>query len=68
MRLKANHGYFQNINIKVPYMYPEEAIEIEFLKSNFPDDMQRMYYAQVEAMVARCIAGVSPDHHYQVIF
>ena len=65
-RLKGAEGYFQNFNITVPYMYPEEPIEIDFLKSQFPDDMQRMFYAQAEAMVARCIAGIPPDYSYQV--
>jgi hypothetical protein len=65
-RLKGVEGYFQNFNITVPYMYPEEPIEIDFLKSQFPDDMQRMFYAQAEAMVARCIAGIPPDYSYQV--
>lgn len=46
-RLKGQEGYFQNFNITVPYMYPEEALGIEFLKSEFPEDIQRGCYAQV---------------------
>lgn len=65
-RLEGKGGYFQNFNIKVPYMYPEDPLEIIFLKSHFPDDMQRMSYAQAEAMVARCVAGIPPDYSYQV--
>ena len=65
-RLKGSEGYFQNFNVRVPYMYPEEPLELECLKSQFPEDMQRVYFAQAEAMVGRCVAGIPPDHSYQV--
>lgn len=58
-RLRGEEGYFQNFNITVPYMYPEEPLVIDFLKSQFPDDMQRGSYAQVklrsESQAFKCL-------------
>ena len=45
MRLKIGH-YKQAIKLKVPPLYPEEGVLIEFLGSNFPVDIQYMFRCQ----------------------
>ena len=60
MKLKQNK-YFQNIKLKIPQMYPEEGIEIEFTTSSFNNDMIYMFRSQAEEIVRRCEAGISPD-------
>ena len=45
MRLKMGH-YKQAIKLKVPPLYPEEGVHIEFLGSNFPEDIQYMFRCQ----------------------
>ena len=60
MRLSKDN-YRQSIKLKIPPMYPEEGVEIEFLKSNFPTDIQWMFKAQAEEIARRCEAGFSPE-------
>jgi len=60
MRISKDN-YRQSIKLKIPPMYPEEGVEIEFLNSNFPDDIQWMFKAQAEEIIRRCVAGFSPD-------
>ena len=47
LRLKVGN-YHQGIRLKVPPLYPEEGVAIEFLSSNFPKDMQYMFRCQGE--------------------
>jgi hypothetical protein len=56
MRLRVNQ-YSQDIKLKVPPLYPEEGVLIEFGASNFPTDMQYMFRCQAEEVVRRCVAG-----------
>jgi hypothetical protein len=49
LRLKVGN-YHQSIRLKVPPLYPEEGVAIEFLSSNFPKDMQYMFRCQGEWM------------------
>jgi len=60
MRLSKDN-YRQSIKLKVPPMYPEEGVQIEFLNSNFPPDIQWMFKAQAEEIARRCEAGINPD-------
>jgi ubiquitin-protein ligase len=62
LTMKLTQGaYKQNIKLKIPHMYPEEGVEIEFAASNFHPDMQYMFKSQADEIVRRCIAGFSPD-------
>ena len=45
LRLKVGN-YHQGIKLKIPPLYPEEGVTIEFLSSNFPKDMQYMFRCQ----------------------
>jgi hypothetical protein len=47
LRLKVGN-YHQGIRLKVPPLYPEEGVAIEFLSSNFPKDIQYMFRCQGE--------------------
>lgn len=47
LRLKVSN-YHQGIRLKVPPLYPEEGVAIEFLSSNFPKEMQYMFRCQGE--------------------
>lgn len=60
MRL-VKDNYRQSIKLRIPAMYPEEGVQIEFLNSNFPSDIQWMFKAQAEEVARRCEAGISPD-------
>lgn len=71
LRFRLREGeYRQDINIRIPYLYPEEGVEIEFLSSgsNFPTDIQNMYYSQAQEIVRRCVAGFLADHVTDVRF
>ncbi len=54
-------NYRQNIRLKVPYNYPEEGVQIEFLASTYPYEIQNMFKSQAEEIVRRCEAGFSPE-------
>lgn len=62
LQMRLTQGaYKQSIKLKIPPNYPEEGVEIEFLNSNFPYDLQYMYKSQAEEIVRRCEAGFSGD-------
>eukprot|EP01036_Dinobryon_divergens_P025885 gene25885-34477_t len=62
IRMKmTSAGYYQVIKLKVPYLYPEEGVQIEFGASSFPSDIQHMFCAQASEIVRRCVAGHSPE-------
>jgi hypothetical protein len=66
VQLRLSCGaYRQNIKLKVPYNYPEEGVEIEFLTSNLPQDIQYMFKAQAEDIVRKCEAGIPPEQALQ---
>lgn len=54
-------NYRQNMRLKVPYTYPEEGVQIEFVASSYPYDIQNMFKSQAEEIVRRCEAGFSPE-------
>ena len=54
MRLKVGQ-YRQAIKLKIPPLYPEHGIVIEFLGSNFPADMQYMFRCQGTCHVHRTV-------------
>jgi hypothetical protein len=60
LRLQAGQ-YRQVVKIRVPVLYPEEGVKIEFTSSTFPADMQHMFRSQAEAIVCRCVSGFTPD-------
>lgn len=64
LRFRLREGeYKQDINIHIPYLYPEEGVEIEFLPgSNFPSDIQTIYLSQAQEISRRCVAGFLPDY------
>jgi hypothetical protein len=67
LSMRLVHGaYKQNIKLKVPPLYPEEGVELEFCGSNFPSDMQYMFKSQADEIIRRCIAGFSPDQAVSV--
>ena len=47
MRLTVGQ-YRQAIKLKVPPLYPEEEVTIEFITSNYPKDIQYMFKCQGE--------------------
>jgi hypothetical protein len=53
--------YKQNFKLKVPYNYPEEGVQIEFVSSNFPLDVQISFKSQAEELVRRFEAGFTPE-------
>lgn len=62
LQLRLTSGnYRQNIQLRVPAMYPEEGVEIEFQYSNYPTDIQYIFKSQAEEIVRRCLAGYSPE-------
>jgi hypothetical protein len=62
LQMRISTGkYRQNIKLKVPYNYPEVGVQIEFVSSNFPNDIQYMFKSQAEDIVRKCEAGFSPD-------
>ena len=62
LQMRLTQGaYKQSIKLKIPPSYPEDGVEIEFLNSNFPMDLQYMYKSQAEEIVRRCEAGFSGD-------
>lgn len=63
LRLKCNQ-YQQNIKLKVPYNYPVEGVVIEFLKSNFPQDIQIMFKGQVDELVRKFEAGFTAEQAF----
>ncbi len=66
IQLRLSCGqYRQNIKLKVPYNYPEEGVEIEFLTSNLPQEIQYMFKAQADEIVRKCESGVPPDQAVQ---
>lgn len=66
MRLSCGE-YKQNIKLKVPYNYPEEGVEVDFVSSNFPADIQLMFKSQAEEIVRRCEAGFSPEQVLEAV-
>lgn len=54
-------NYRQSMRLKVPYNYPEEGVQIEFLTSSYPYEIQNMFKSQTEEIVRRCEAGFSPE-------
>jgi hypothetical protein len=54
-------NYRQNFRLKVPSSYPEEGVQIEFLSSAYPYEVQNMFKSQAEEIVRRCEAGFSPE-------
>ena len=54
--------YKQNFTLKVPLMYPEEGVSVEFKASNYPLDIQFMFKSQVDELIRRCLAGYSPEN------
>jgi hypothetical protein len=48
MRLKVG-CYRQAIKLKVPPLYPEDGVTVEFLGSNFPPEIQYMFRCQGRA-------------------
>jgi hypothetical protein len=68
LKFRLREGnYRQPFNIRVPYQYPEEGVEIEFLpNSNFPVDIQNMYFSQAQELCRRCVAGIPPDQFGEV--
>ena len=49
--------YRNTFSIKVPLLYPEQGVCVEFKASYFPEDIQRIYKAQADEIVRRCEAG-----------
>jgi hypothetical protein len=68
LRFRLREGnYRQPFNIRIPSLYPEEGVEIEFLpNSNFPVDIQNMYLSQAQELCRRCVAGISPEQFAEV--
>jgi len=64
MRIQTGK-YRQIIKLTVPYNYPEDGVEIEFLTSNFPPEIQHVFKAQSEEIVRRCVSGVPPEQALQ---
>jgi hypothetical protein len=49
LQLRLTEGaYRQTVKLKVPPMYPEEGVQVEFTTSNFPAAMQYMFRSQTE--------------------
>lgn len=63
LRMKCNN-YKQNIKLKVPYNYPVEGVQIEFLASNFPQDIQIMFKGQVDELVRKFEAGFTAEQAF----
>jgi hypothetical protein len=54
LHMKLQGGsYQQSIKLKIPPMYPEEGVLIEFTTSTFPKDMQYMFRSQAEEVYLR---------------
>jgi hypothetical protein len=53
--------YYQTIKLTVPYNYPEEGVNIAFLSSSFPADIQMMFKSQADELVRKLMAGFLPD-------
>ena len=68
LRFKLREGeFYQDINVSIPFLYPEEGIQIEFLShSNFPLDIQNIYISQAQEICRRCVAGFYADHVTEV--
>ena len=67
LTMRLAHGqYRQGIKLKVPAMYPEEGVQIEFTTSTFPADLQYMFRSQAEEIVRRCESGFSPEQALSV--
>lgn len=68
LKFRLREGnYRQPFNIKIPYLYPEESVEVEFLpNSNFPLDIQNIYCSQTQEICRRCVAGISPEQSAEV--
>ncbi len=64
MRLTTG-AYKQVIKLRIPLNYPEEGVQVEFLSSNFPVDIQFMFKSQAEEIVRRCEAGHSGEQALQ---
>jgi len=58
--------YKHTVKLKVPFNYPEDGVKVEFLNSNFPEDMQYMFQSQVDEIVRRCAAGSTLEQALQV--
>ena len=56
-----HNQYKLSVDVKVPYMYPEDGVIIDIVSSNFPKEMQNMFKAQAEDIVRRCVAGFNPE-------
>jgi hypothetical protein len=68
LKFRLREGnYRQPFNIRVPFLYPEEGVEIEFLpQSNFPSEIQQIYLSQAQEIARRCVAGIPSDHDTEV--
>ena len=56
--IRAPCKKYRNVfSIKVPLLYPEQGVSVEFKGSNFPEDIQHMFKAQTDEIVRRCEAG-----------
>jgi hypothetical protein len=68
LKFRLREGnYRQSFNIQVPFFYPEEGVEIEFLSSsNFPSEIQQIYLSQAQEISRRCVAGIPPDQEAEV--
>jgi len=66
LQLRLRQGaYKQSINLRVPYTYPEEGVEIEFKASSFPQDIQSIFLSQAEEICRRCVAGCTAEQATQ---
>ena len=66
LQLRLKQGmYRQSINVRVPELYPEEAVQIDIKQSSFPADISYMYKAQADEIARRCAAGFSPEQALQ---
>jgi hypothetical protein len=67
LSVRLTSGRFkQSFKFKIPYNYPEEGVQIEFLSSNFPNEIQQMFKSQVEEIIRRCVAGFSLEEAINV--
>eukprot|EP01038_Epipyxis_sp_PR26KG_P006293 gene6293-8667_t len=62
IRMKLQCGqYKQVIHLRIPLLYPEQGVEIEFISSNYPSQIQYMFKSQAEEIVRRCEAGFTAE-------
>lgn len=56
--------YRANIKLKVPYNYPEEGVNVEFVSSNFPVEIQYMFKSQTEELIRKLEAGFTMEQAF----